>query len=538
MARLPGESERLPVARASVGVARPFRDPVGPALAGAGSDLFSAGMNLQTSIERERLRIDTAAEEDAFNKFRMQQIELTVGENGFTKQRSGDAVTKPILKNYTEQLDRVSGDIEKNLTSDRQKEGFRRRTEVAKQQFTKDLLIHLDRENTTYQKQTMDATIDTEKNVAALHWNVKGDIDGSIVRAKKSIDGFAETADLDEKAKSVLYREATTKIHRAVIERAINEGRSGYAAEWLKQNREEIDSDTARLLQASLKTAGTREASQQQADRIWATGKSPADMTTAARKIRDPEVRQSTLALVKARIAEEDGYQKLDQNNAYDEAQGYLAYEQTQGRVPTLNDIPQTTLERMSGAQQAAILRTLGGVKPVKGGQTYYTLEQMHADDEQAFMDLDLNQFDGQITPEEKVRFIGYQKDTATGGPMGEIARTKSQIIKQGITASGLDIKEMDKGDDEIAFQRRIDAEAEALGRDVTATDLRDIVDRLTIEVIRERDYIWDVTAPAGMTTVEGVPDDMVDELARAVEAAGQPVTHENIRKLYGFENR
>ena len=533
--KLPGEANVLPIARPVGGVVRGARDPVAPALANAGANMVGAANQLNRAFEAEQLRVDNSRVEDNHTQLVNFKVDLAQGEDGYQLKKGRDAVTKPLLKDTLSKFDRRVADMEGKLDNDRQKEEFRKRVEIVRGQVTQGVLSHQLREDGVYQKDVLKSTIGAETNSAAMSWNVPNEVNGSILRTTEAARKYAKANGLDEKN---IILEATTSVHEAVIENAIDSGETEYANQWLKAHRKEIDADVAIRLNGMLKTSETLGNSQAHADRIYSPRKGPEAMLAEARKISNPEERRTALSLLKARISEDEYYFKKDQADALDEGLGYLASRRAAGHAPRLTDIPISVMERMNGAGQDAIMRQLSGVKPVKGGQTYYTLEQMHAADELAFAEVDLNLFDGQITPEEKVKFIGYQKDAVTGGPMGEIARTKSQIIKQGMQAAGLDPKDMDSGDEEIAFQRRIDAEAEALGRDVTATDIRDIVDRLTVEVIRERDYLWDVKTPAGLTTIEGIPDDLIDDLAMAVKNAGQKVTVENIRLLYEYQNR
>ena len=533
--KLPGEANVLPIARPVGGVVRGARDPVAPALANAGANMVGAANQLNRAFEAEQLRVDNSRIEDNHTQLVNFKVDLAQGEDGYQLKKGRDAVTKPLLKDTLSKFDRRVADMEGKLDNDRQKEQFRKRVEIVRGQVTQGVLSHQLREDGVYQKDVLKSTIGAETNSAAMSWNVPNEVNGSILRTTEAARKYAKANGLDEKN---VILEATTSVHEAVIENAIDSGQTGYAKAWLKNHRKEIDADVATRLNGMLKTSETLGNSQAHADRIYSPRKEPEAMLSEARKISNPEERRTALSLLKARISEDEYYFKKDQADALDEGLGYLASRQAAGHAPRLTDIPISVMERMNGGGQDAIMRKLSGVKPVKGGPTYYALEQMHAADEQAFAEIDLNQFDGQITTEEKTKFIGYQKDTVTGGKMGDIATTKSMIIKQGIEAAGLDSEKMVDGKNELEYQRRFDAEVLALGRDVTSSDYREIADRLSVEVVKQRPWYWnDIESPAALTKVEGVPDDMVDEMAWAVKQAGVPVTHENIRKLYEFEN-
>jgi len=537
--------QKLSGAKAQTGIVSGIRDPVAPAMVDSGRRVAGAANELNYAFEQEQRRVDTARVEDTYTKLKNDAIDLTIGDDGYQHKKGGAAVTEPMLNTYLGRLDRAYSALDSKLDNDRQKEEMKSRYELERSQLTKGILSHQLTQNGVYQGEVNKARIETGRNVAAINWNRPSVINAELVRIAAGADEYADSKGFGGTDKdSTMVRngmrlEATSQIHEAVIESAINAGKTGYAKEWMKQHGDEIDADTKLRLGKLMETSSTREASQGHADRIWASGGSYGDKTAAARSINDPETRQATLSLVKARIAEDEAYKAKEESDALDDAMGEIAARRAAGHRPTINDVPVTTWEKMSGKGQSALLANItADSPPPKASPAYYALRQMYVADPIGFAtNVDLNQFRGQITPEEIKEFIDLQEDAITGGPAGEIARTKSQIIKQGLGASGLDPKKIDTGEEEIEFQRRIDAEAEVMGRDLKPQDFRDIVDRMSIEVIRERDYIWDVKSPAGLTTVEGVPDDQVDELAKAVKDAGQPVTHDNIRLLYNHVN-
>jgi len=540
--KLPGEAETLQGSRAVKKVVEGPKDVWAPAAYRAGKDITWAANNMQAAFEREQARIDKDRVEDSHTQLVNFKIEMASGENGYKTKLGGDAVKTPLLKDSLRTLDEYIKAESKKLDNERQRDMFKAHSDVIRGQITQGVLTHQFNQDKVYQKELLAGTQSAETNSAAMNWNVPGEVDGSLLRIKKRVGDYATANGMPKEAKQAMELEATTDIHAAVITRAINAGQSGYARKWLKDHRDEIDSTTAARLEGTLKTAGNREASQWHADRIWGEGGSASEMTAKARKILDPAKRAGALSLLKARISEEEVFAKKDQADALDESIGIMADAISNGHIPTQNDIPIDMFDRMNGAGQARVLGILSdaaeGVAPVKASPTYYKLEQMHAADEKVFAALNLNDYTGLITPEEKTRFIGYQKDTVTGGPVGDIATTKAMIIKQGIAAAGLDVKKMIDGDEELAYQRRVDAETKALGRDVTAADIREITDRLSIETVKQRPWYWnDIEAPAALADIEDVPDEFVDELAEIVQDLGLDVTHNNIKMAKAIQD-
>ena len=162
----------------------------------------------------------------------------------------------------------------------------------------------------------------------------------------------------------------------------------------------------------------------------------------------------------------------------------------------------------------------------------------MSTDDPILFRELNLNEYTHLLSPADREEFVKLQ----TSPQEITVARTKTQIMKQGAIDVGISDFQIREGfGNKIeVYYRRIDDELEAFqintGKKPTTKDILDIVDRLSLEVIKDPDA-WFFTGerPAFKAEIEGVPTDLIDDLASAVKEAGQPVSDENIKTLYFF---
>lgn len=112
---------------------------------------------------REQDQADKIRAEDAFNQLRNKQLDLTLGEdNGFAKLKGGDAVNRPVLKDWTAKFDDQAKQISQGLGNDNQREEFMRHATVAKASFAGDILRHVSHESDVYAKGVLQGTFDAE----------------------------------------------------------------------------------------------------------------------------------------------------------------------------------------------------------------------------------------------------------------------------------------------------------------------------------------------------------------------------------------
>lgn len=432
MPTLPGNPQ-LVTPRGGGGIVRGISDPGAVAISNTGARLVGAANRLQHAFDEEQARVDRNIVEDSFNTLRQRQMELEVGEDGYSKIKSGDAVKTPLIKNYSKQLEDSYKDLTGKLTNDRQRQAFRQRYDVAKSQFQKGVLTHVTRENQTYRKQVMDTTVDTEKNFSALRWNLKGEIYASRERAKASVDEFAEVNGLDAKAKSVLYRDATTQIHQAVIERAINEGNSDYASKWLKDHRSEIDAGVATSLQATLKTAGDIEASQQAFDRII-SGKPDYPTALAAARKTKSNIRDKVLSRVRSWDSDNQRLKARYEKENTDEAWRVAVATEDPWAINTTN------WTELPGQTQREILQWTEAKKRADA-------QPPTVDDVSVVIGVQDMIEAGDITePEQLIKYQPYMKPSTLNSLIGEIDKREDlnpKLIKDAfILATGKKVEE------------------------------------------------------------------------------------------------
>jgi len=141
-----------PSLQPSLGVAR-YQTESPSAAAAPGEAMANLGHQIGQIAQQQIDRADNMRAEDAFNQLRQRQQDLTMGEKGFVHAKGADAVTKPLMQDYSQQFTDVADEISQTLATPRQKELFRQRADRASLQCRDDLLRHVVREGDVYEKQ-------------------------------------------------------------------------------------------------------------------------------------------------------------------------------------------------------------------------------------------------------------------------------------------------------------------------------------------------------------------------------------------------
>lgn len=350
--KLPGEAESLPVAKPAQGIVSPAKNYEAEAAARLGGTIAATGETLANVFEQERKRVDKTMVEDAFTELRNKQIDLSIGENGFSQSRSADAVKKPLLKDYSDQFDTAVEDISSRLTNEDQRTAFRLRSDVAKSQFTQDILQHVNKENSAYQSQVLTSTVQTETNAAMLHWNNPSDAMASIERVKAAFNSYADVSGLsgDATIKKAELAKMTSVVHSGVIGKALDEGNAEYAQLWYKTHRDEIDAPTAAKIDDMIKVGGGRIRAQQATDDIMSMNLSEEEAKKLARKKYTGEERDNVVARLNARYTEIAQAQAGQYKQAEDDAWKIVV-----NPGSTLDSIPTTLWSRMSGESRKQV---------------------------------------------------------------------------------------------------------------------------------------------------------------------------------------
>lgn len=218
-----------------------------------GSHLVAGSAELATAQDR----FDTTVAEDAFNKLRDRQTDLSVGSDGFAAKKGSDAVTQPLLKDYSDKFTQAQKEIGAGLT-DQQRAKFDRRAEVAGVQFKQEILKHVMTEGTVYGKQVLEGTVKTEVRNAQVGWDDPYAIATARDRIDMSIDNTAKQFGWPKEEADSIRQSSLTQLTTAVVSSAIANGNIEYAQEYYDGHRKEMDLATQNALLGEIRKGEQR----------------------------------------------------------------------------------------------------------------------------------------------------------------------------------------------------------------------------------------------------------------------------------------
>jgi len=434
--------------------------------------------------------------------------------------------------------DKTISDTAGSLENDAQRRAFYQRAEKARLSSLERIGAHQRSETEKAALDSLNASTATSINEMAANANDPQAIANGIEDIKQKANAAAVLKGWDAATKDAYLSEKMTAAHKAAID-ALVEHDPAQAEAYYKAHKDQIAGTDRATIEKTLE-AGTRLGKAQSAvDKIVKKGGTYSDQLEAARKIGDPEQRKLAVSMVKQREAEKQSIVKADQQAAEQQVASMIAANTARA------DIPVKLWDRMDGAAQLRMekvidLRAKQAMRPNpnRSQRVYFDLLDAAHTKPDEFAKEDLSMYIGVVDPSKLTELKKLQSDP----PERAVSRNKSEIIKSAVAGVGLNPKDLtkrgDDGDKVRAFYDRMDREIEAAGasgQKVTPKDIQDIADRMTIDVVKERSGWFDDTRKAGVAEVEGVPTDVVDELAAAVKSAGQPVTDANIKQLYQY---
>lgn len=215
-----------------------------------------AGAQLEQINVEEKKKADTLQAEDAFNTLRQAQLDLTYDpEKGFANKKGADAVKAPLFQDYNKQLRGSIEQISQGLGNAEQRAMFLQRANISSLQFGENILRHVAGERGQYAKTVYNATVDTEARAAGAQWTDPNAVSTSVLRVTAAAnqqadsEGLPSTGDAAALApRKALVEAALSKVHGSVLGQMLATGEIVKAAEYFKENRENIDPALAKTV--------------------------------------------------------------------------------------------------------------------------------------------------------------------------------------------------------------------------------------------------------------------------------------------------
>lgn len=204
-------------------------------------------------MAREQLINDQMRVEEAFNKLRERQLDLTFNQqNGYANIEGKNALPQDdmtLSDRYTGNFQAAANELRESLGNDRQKQMFQRFADRAGVEFKSGVMRHENAQVDKWRKQTIDGVFAVESDNAAKNWNNPEAINLSRARIDMSIENMRQAEGVPAEQVNKIRLVTLSKLHGGVIDAALASGNIEYAAAYAKQYGDEIDANT--LLKAN-----------------------------------------------------------------------------------------------------------------------------------------------------------------------------------------------------------------------------------------------------------------------------------------------
>jgi hypothetical protein len=233
--------------------------------AGVGDVIARVGFYAQEQANQMRV-------EDATNKVRQAELELTFGKNGdnsgYTAAKGGNALEresgKPLSVEYLDTFDKRVEDIGKDLANPAQRQLFQRHANVIRGGFNEALARYEATQVQHHFRQITDGTMATEQNNAALRYNDDEAVFLSRARYGQAVEQRADLEGLTGPARDAFVTGKVSDFHKSVIASALSGDQVGRARKYLDDNQKEIDAGDKIAIETKL-----REVTKRIEDETW-----------------------------------------------------------------------------------------------------------------------------------------------------------------------------------------------------------------------------------------------------------------------------
>ena len=232
---------------------------LGQAVQKAGQDLTAGGNEIYARARVEQEKFDSVRADEAVTALRQKQLDLTLGNTGYTNYKGANALNRPLIEDYSQQFTEARAEIGKSLKTENQRRLFDAHANVAFQQYQEGLLRYTIGQSDVHAKEVTAAKIVTETRMAVANWESPLDVKVSLLNIEEALKAQGEREGWDPDMLAAKRIEAESKVHSAVVGQAIATGNLVYAQDWYEKNKADIDLNTAKALEVATKNAAQRQ---------------------------------------------------------------------------------------------------------------------------------------------------------------------------------------------------------------------------------------------------------------------------------------
>lgn len=518
---------------------------------GGGQSFERVSNEIQKYIIQEKEKADDVATTDAYTQALEAKNRLMYDtENGAMTRRGKNAfgAVEEYSEAYTKELDR----IEKGLSNDSQRAVFKKIRQQQGQQLNSSLQRHVFSESQKYDEETTISALDASRDDAIKNYQDSGRIAESIRIQSSAIDAYGARNGLSSEAISKKKLESISATHSGVIERMLNNGQDQLAKAYYDEVKKSLTGSDASTVEKTLQVGSLRGESQRKTDEIVEKNLSLSDSLDMARKINDPELRDSVVSRIKTRFSEQKAVQDQQRLARYQEASNILEETQDKDQIPA-NIWANLTLSERNTLDSRA--KQLASGEPVATDwNVYYDLKTAASNQgtRNKFLRENLLQYRSKLGDGEFKELINLQSNLRNGQQKAveDISgyRTTTTIVNDTLNNIGIDPTPKPGSEDaeKVALlKRRVDQEIADYaernnGKKPSNQEIQGILDNLVVKgevdkfFYNPNKFLFEVEAgDIFLIDSQDIPRAERLKIEEALRVNNIPITEDNVIDLY-----
>lgn len=272
----------------------------------ANAGVFRAVGGLASQVtdmaDKELNRIEGLKVAEAVTKNRQQTLSLI---ESYKNTRGGDVTAKDYLKTHMAAYEKQSLQVASVLTTDRQREAFKQAAESDRIGYSSGLMSHAFVETDKYTKTVRDASLTTDRAVAAAQYDDPKAVSASVANTAVTVAAALDYEGItDPTARDTAMVEHLGAVHSAVIVAALDKQDASFAKKYLAENKAAMTPEQVHAMAARVKPATEYAAAVELADtakEMKASGKSASEVQDyLVRNAEDNDVRNLARSIVQA----------------------------------------------------------------------------------------------------------------------------------------------------------------------------------------------------------------------------------------------
>lgn len=519
--------------------------------AGIGQAIEKVGQRL---YQDEVLRQDQIAVMEAERKLSDWEMQMLYdpqkGALTSTKGKETLALPDVLSKNFGDYVTTLRA----NLTTDRQRSAFDRAAMARFKDIQTTVSRHVYTELQKFDDEETKNFIKNSRDAAVANYTDTSRIATEIERQEAAVTDYAVRRGFGAEFIKQQRAQVRSDTHVSVIERMVANDQDMLAAKYLEIVKPAI-TDAAGLAKVErwVADSSVRGESQRAADRILADATSRTDALNKARAITDPKIRDGA----EERVQRYWSIKEQADNEEREKIMTFIAGGLDRGGK--LSQVLPSLWDRLSAPERAAMRayeKALeGGAKPKTDMGTYYELVSLASSPAtaEAFARLNLMSVRHKLDDEDFKHIVSIQAavrkgDTKESDKLLADDRTQNEIMTDAedqLDPARLRNKDKDVREKLLAFRRSvrkaISDHQQRTQKPITNDELQTLVDRMVIKGVTEEGVFFDTKKhvfelkPGESLTIkiEDVPDDERAKIEEALRKWGRAVTDEAITTLY-----